>query len=50
MAGLVFGIVAGDPMTLAAASFFLGVVALAAMYIPARRATQVNPLIALKTQ
>ena len=46
---LLFQVSPADPLTLAAATFGLIVVALLAMLIPARRATRVNPVIALRS-
>ena len=47
--GLLFRTSPADPWTLAAATFGLVVVALAAALIPARRATRINPVIALRS-
>ena len=48
LASFLYGVRAGDPLTLVAVAGLLAVVALAACYIPARRATRVDPLIALR--
>jgi ABC-type antimicrobial peptide transport system permease subunit len=45
---LLYGIGSNDPLSIAAAVALLGIVALAAGYIPALRATRVNPVTALR--
>jgi len=48
MSSLLFGVSTHDPITFSAVGLLLILVALAACYVPARRASSVDPMVALR--
>jgi putative ABC transport system permease protein len=50
MQSMLFGVKPADPVTFAAIALLVIVVAIAACWIPARRATKVDPIVALRSE
>jgi putative ABC transport system permease protein len=50
LASFLYGVSAVDPLTFLGGAILLALVAIAASYLPARRATRVDPLIALRNE
>jgi ABC-type antimicrobial peptide transport system permease subunit len=47
---MLFGLVSGDPATIGTAALSMLVLAIAAGYLPALRASRVDPLVALRAE
>jgi ABC-type antimicrobial peptide transport system permease subunit len=50
ISGLLFGLQATDPLTIATATMLLAFIATGAAYMPARRASRVDPMVALRNE
>jgi len=50
LAGQLYGITRQDPLTYVSVAAILGLVALTASWLPARRATRVDPMLSLRSE
>jgi ABC-type antimicrobial peptide transport system permease subunit len=47
---MLYGLTPRDPLTVASAAFVMAAVSMAAAYVPARRASRVDPIVALRAE
>jgi ABC-type lipoprotein release transport system permease subunit len=50
LSGLLFGVATSDPVTFVAAPLILGTTTLVASWLPARRASRIDPVVALRAE